>query len=85
VEEYDIASEAYGNSIFYMFVVAGLILAVAGLFITNLSFQIVGLGAGVGLIIEGIARNLNNRIMAFVAALLVFIILSYFVWRKVKD
>jgi len=84
-DEYDAAREAYNNNIFYLFVVAGLICAVGGLFITNLSFQIVGLGAGVGLIIEGIARNLNNKVMAFFAALAVFIILSYFVYRKVKD
>lgn len=83
--EYNLAREKYENNIFYVFVIAGLILAVSGLFITNLSFQIVGLGAGVGLIIEGIIRNLNNKIPAFIAGILVFAIFSYFVWRKVKD
>ena len=76
--------EQYHQNIFYIFVVAGLILAVAGMFIANLSFQILGVGSGTALIIEGIVRNWSDKIPAFVALLLVFIILSIFVWRKFR-
>ena len=84
-DEYQITKDSYNNKIFYFFVIAGLILAVLGLFITYLPFQIVGIGTGTGLIIEGILRNLQDKIPAFIAGTLVFIVLSYFVWRKVKD
>jgi len=84
-EEYDTDRDAYNNRIFYVFVIAGLLLAVGGLFITYLPFQIVGLGTGTGLIIEGILRNLNNKIPAFIAGVIVFGLLAYFVWKKVRD
>lgn len=82
--EYDQAKASYDTNIFYIFVVSGLILAVVGLFIVSLPFQIVGLAGGTALIIEGIIRNLDNKVSAFIAGVLVFAILSYFVWRKFK-
>jgi hypothetical protein len=82
--EYEQARDIYENNIFYIFVISGLILAVVGLFITSLPFQIVGLAGGTSLIIEGIMRNLDNKVSAFIAGVLVFGILSYFVWRKFK-
>ena len=84
-QDYDDARDAYNNKIFYVFVIAGLILAVVGLFITYLPFQIVGIGTGTALIIEGIVRNIENKIPAFIAGVIVFGILAYFVWKKVKD
>lgn len=81
---YDQARASYDTNIFYIFVVSGLILAVVGLFIVSLPFQIVGLAGGTALIIEGIIRNLDNKVSAFIAGVLVFGILSYFVWRKFK-
>ncbi len=83
-DDYDKARDHYDNQIFYVYVILGLILAVAGLFIVYLPFQIVGIGAGTALIIEGILRNLENKIPAFIAGVVVFGILSYFVWKKVK-
>ncbi len=55
-----------------------------GLFIVYLPFQIVGVGAGTALIIEGILINLENKIPAFIAGVIVFGILAYFVWKKVR-
>lgn len=83
-DEYDEARDVYNNRIFYVFVIAGLILSIGGLFITYLPFQIVGIGTGTALIIEGIVKNLENKIPAFIAGTIVFGILSYFVWKKVK-
>lgn len=80
----DVSYENYQQNIFYIFVVVGLIIAVAGMFIANLAFQIVGIGAGTAMIIEGIVRNYQDKIPAFVALLLVFIILAIFVWRKFR-
>jgi magnesium-transporting ATPase (P-type) len=74
----------YHQTIFYIFVIAGLFLAVAGMFISNIAFQIWGIGSGTAMIIEGIVRNWSDRIPAFVALFLVFIILSIFVWRKFR-
>lgn len=82
--EYDKARDSYSNNVFYIFVIVGLVLAVVGLFIVSLPFQIVGIGAGTALIIEGILRNLENKIPAFIAGILAFGILSYFVWRKFR-
>lgn len=84
-EDYDTARDSYNNIIFYVFVIAGLGLAVSGMFLTTVTFQIVGLGAGIGLIGEGILRNLNEKIPAFIAGVVAFSILSYVVWRQVKD
>ena len=83
-DDYDKAREDYDNQIFYVYVIIGLILTVTGLFIVYLPFQIVGVGAGTALIIEGILRNLENKIPAFIAGVIVFGILSYFVWKKMK-
>jgi hypothetical protein len=83
--QYNEARDDYNNNIFYVFVIAGLVLAIVGLFIAGLSFQIVWLSSGVALIIEGIIRNLNDKIPAFIAGVIVFIILSYFVYKKVED
>ena len=82
--DYDEARENYNNQIFYVYVILGLILAVAGLFILYLPFQIVGIGTGTALIIEGIMKNLENKIPAFIAGVVAFAILAYFVWKKVK-
>lgn len=82
--EYDIAKDKYDSTIFYIFVIAGVILAVAGLFIISLPFQIIGIGAGTAMIIEGILRNLQDKIPAFIAGVVAFVILSYFVWRKFR-
>ncbi len=83
-EDYDNATEEYDNQMFYVYVTIGLILTVAGLFIVYLPFQIVGVGAGTALIIEGIVKNIENKIPAFIAGVIVFGILSYFVWKKVR-
>ena len=82
--EYGLANDRYDNTIFYIFVIAGVLLAVAGLFIVSLPFQIVGIGAGTAMVIEGILRNLQDKIPAFVAGVVAFVILSYFVWRKFR-
>ncbi len=82
--EYDTARENYNNNVFYVYVILGLALAIAGLFIIYLPFQIVGIGTGTALIIEGIMRNLENKIPAFIAGVIAFAILAYFVWKKVK-
>ena len=82
--EYNIARDKYSNNVFYVYVILGLALAVAGLFIVYLPFQIVGIGTGTGLILEGVVRNLENKIPAFIAGVVAFGILSYFVWKKVK-
>lgn len=82
---YDVYNEAqqkYDNTLFYIFIIPGLIIAVAGLFVISLPFQLTTIGAGVALIIEGIVRNLENKIPAFIAGVIVFGILCYFVWRK---
>ena len=60
--EYDTARDDYNNIIFYIFAVSGLVLALLGIFIPLLAFQIVGIGTGTGLILEGILRNLNNNL-----------------------
>ena len=85
---YDVYNEAqqkYDNTLFYIFIIPGLIIAIVGLFIVSLPFQLTTLGAGVALIIEGIIRNLENKIPAFIVGVIVFAILSIFVWRKFKD
>ena len=82
--EYDTARENYNNNVFYVYVILGLALAIAGLFIIYLPFQIVGIGTGTALIIEGITKNLENKIPAFIAGVAAFGILAYFVWKKVK-
>ena len=83
-DDYDVAREKYDNQIFYVYVILGLILAVTGLFLAYLPFQIVGIGTGTALIIEGVLKNLENKIPAFIAAVIAFGVLSYFVWKKVK-
>lgn len=82
---YNEAQQKYDNTLFYIFIIPGLIIAVVGLFIVSLPFQLTTIGAGIALIIEGIVRNLENKVPAFIAGVLVFAILSYFVWRKFKD
>jgi len=82
--EYDQAQANYSNSIFYIFVISGFVFAILGLFIVSLPFQIVLLGGGTALIIEGIARNIENKVPSFIAGVLLFAVLSYFVWRKFK-
>ncbi len=82
--EYSEARENYNNNVFYVYVILGLALAVAGLFIIYLPFQITGIGTGTALIIEGIMKNLENKIPAFIAGVIAFAILAYFVWKKVK-
>ena len=76
--------DTYHQNIFYIFVVSGLILAVAGMFIASLAFQIVGIATGTAFIIQGIIMNWSNKIPAFIALCLVFVILSIFVWRKFR-
>jgi len=83
-QNYDTARDHYNQNAFYILVLIGLILSVAGLFITHLSFQITGIGAGVILMMEGALRNLQDKIPAFIAFALAFVILALVVWRKVK-
>ena len=83
-ENYNNAKENYDNQIFYIYLLLGLVLTIGGLFIIYLPFQIVGIGTGTILIIEGIIKNLEKRIPAFIAGVIVFGILAYFVWKKVR-
>ncbi len=84
-QEYEEAQKAHNDTVFYIYVIAGLIAAVIGLFIASSTFQITGFGAGVAFIIEGILRNLNNKIPAFIAGAVAFLIIAFFIWKKTRD
>lgn len=79
---YDDARGSYNNNIFYVFMALGLILAVAGFYIKkNTAYQITALATGLTLIIEGIVRNYENKIPSFIAGVIAFVIVAYFVKR----
>lgn len=82
--EYQNARDEYNNKVFFIYVIVGLISAVVGLFIINNVFQITAFGAGTAFIIEGILMNLNNKVYAFVAGVIAFIVISYFIYNKIK-
>lgn len=73
---------SYNKVIFYIFVNVGLIASVIGLFIMLPIFQFTVFGAGIFFIIEGIWRNLNDKLPAFVAGVIAFIITSYFIYKQ---
>lgn len=79
---YTNASNLYNNTIFYVFVILGLGIAVYGFFIKKKTFQITAIATGLALIIEGIWRNYQNQIPAFIAGLIAFAILVYFINKK---
>jgi hypothetical protein len=74
----------YNMKAFYIYVIIGAILAILGLFITNKIFQITIFSSGIAFLIEGIIRNINNKIPAFIVAAVVFILISIVIYRKTK-
>jgi Na+-driven multidrug efflux pump len=81
-ESYQNAQDSYNRVIFYIYVVIGLILSVLGLFIPNITFQITSFGSGIAFIIEGIFRNLNDKIPAFIVGAIAFGIICFFFYKR---
>lgn len=80
---YNDANIKYTNTTFYIYLIVGLVIALIGLFVANIMFQIMGVGAGSALLIEAVMKNWqNNKVMAFIAGLLVLGILVYVAWKK---
>ena len=83
--DFNNALKEYEQKVFYYFIIGGLLFALAGLlYIQDLTFQIVSVGAGLGLVGEAIYRNFDNKSSVFVAGLIVFLIIAYVVYRRKK-
>jgi hypothetical protein len=82
--EYQESLDSYNMKAFYIYVILGALLAIIGLFITNNIFQITIFSSGTAFLIEGIIRNINNKIPAFIAAAVAFILISIIIYRKTK-
>lgn len=80
--EHDLAMKEYNNKVFYAYVIPGLIIALVGMFMPALMFQIVGIVAGVGLLIAGIMNNFHNSVAVFVTATVIFILIAVFGYIK---
>lgn len=82
-EDYNLAYSKYQTKTFYFFIVGGLILTILGLaFIKNFLFQIVSTGSGIALVGEGIYKNIQNQQTVFLAGVVVFLIISFFAYRR---
>lgn len=79
---YNLAQSGYINNIFYILLVSGIILSIFGFYNKRLIYQITTIGAGFALIIEAIVRNYQNKVPVFVAGLIAFAILVYFINRR---
>jgi len=82
--DYQESLNSYNMKAFYIYVILGALLSILGLFITNNIFQITIFSSGTAFLIEGIIRNINNKIPAFIAATIAFILISIVIYRKTK-
>lgn len=84
-QQYQAASSAYQSIIFYILVAIGTILAGIGLFLfSGIIWQIIFTGGGIALVIEGVYKNWNNKIPAFIAVVIAFVLLCIFIYKKVQ-
>lgn len=82
-QNYQSAYDKYNNTVFYIFVGLGLALSIFGFYIKKKkTFQITSIATGFSLIVEGIVRNYQNKIPAFIAGLIAFAVLGYFINKK---
>lgn len=83
-QEFDSAQRSFNQIRFYIFAVIGFILLLVGLFSKENLLQITGLASGGILVFEGIVTNWENKIIVFIALLLILIIFGVVAYRVIR-
>jgi magnesium-transporting ATPase (P-type) len=79
-ERYDKDSKIFNQQRFYIIVTIGLLLILAGLFITIPVIQWSGISAGGVLIIQSIVMNFQDKISVFIYLIIILIVVGLGVW-----
>jgi len=78
-----VSTDTYYFTVFWILVGLGAILSIAGLLISGLLFNIIGLAAGGFLVLQGAwTVYSSNKVPAFIALVFVFVILAIFSYQK---
>jgi len=83
-EDYDEARDNFNQKRFYVFALIGFTFLLIGLFNKEILIQITGLASGGILVFQGIVTNFENKIVTFVALLLILIIFGILAYRIVN-
>lgn len=83
-KKYDEEMKEYNQYKYYIFASIGFILLLVGLFSKEMMIQLVGLGAGGILMVEGIVINLENKIIVFFSLLAILIIFGIVAWKVIN-
>ena len=83
--QYETTRKNYERTIFYVFELIGLALLIFGILRKELIFNIIGVIGGGILSIEGVIRNLNDKLMALIVLGVVIALVGYFAYKKFKE
>lgn len=83
-EELNLAEQDYNQLRFYIFAIIGFALLLLGLIHKELMIQITGLATGGILVLEGVVMNLQNKLVVFIALLLILAVFGVLGYRLVR-
>jgi hypothetical protein len=83
-EDYEEARDDFNQKRFYVFAIIGFTFLLVGLFNKEILIQITGLAAGGILVFQGVVTNFQDKIVTFIALLLILIIFGILAYRIVN-
>ena len=84
-ENFNDANKKYDRIIFFILAPVGLMLLIAGTFISSLTIQIMLMGSGFLNVVIGIVRNIESRLEIFITIGILIVIGIIFVMKKLND
>jgi len=84
-EEYEEARDNHSRIVFFILAPTGLIMLIIGIFLSQITLQIMLMGAGFFNLIISIFRNIDDKISVFITIGVIIIIGIFFVFKKLKD
>ena len=84
-ENFNDADKRYNRVVFFILAPIGLILLIAGTFVSGLTIQIMLMGSGFLNVVIGIVRNIESKLEIFIAIGILIVIGIVFVIKKLND
>ena len=84
-ENFNEADKRYNRVVFFILAPIGLILLIAGTFVSGLTIQIMLMGSGFLNVVIGIVRNIESKLEIFIAIGILIVIGIVFVIKKLND
>ena len=83
-EEYQAANDRYNQVRFYVLALIGFILLIFGLYSSEYMIKWPSLASGGILIVEGVVLNLENKVLVFIALVIIILVFGYIARKMIN-